>query len=144
MDRLNRLVLGGGLGLLLAASGCRTPRSEVPAGPPLVKDPTAATTPVGFGSDPAQTAMPPSMGQPNMANGLGVAPSSPNFDGSSTNYLNGGVPGGAQPPAGMNSIDPATAGNQMVTPPRPSLAPAVEPSPAASASEEMAPIDGGK
>src|SRR5947209_2962880 len=63
MDRLNRLVMGGGLGLILAASGCRTPKSEVPLGRPIANDP-GANPPVSFSSDPASLQIVPQASRP--------------------------------------------------------------------------------
>jgi hypothetical protein len=51
MDRLTRTLAGCGLVTLLAVTGCRSTRSEVPPGPPYTKD-GKQVPPIGFNSDP--------------------------------------------------------------------------------------------
>ena len=53
MVRLNGLVIGGGLGLVLVVSGCHGPQSEVPIGRSISKEAASATPPVQFSTDPA-------------------------------------------------------------------------------------------
>jgi hypothetical protein len=66
MDRLKLTLTGCGLAVLLAASGCRNLRSEVPPGRPFSSDANQAPT-VGFSSDP----------HPGLNPGAGAMPGAP-------------------------------------------------------------------
>lgn len=120
MERLNRklnrarVLLGCGLGLIVATSGCRTPRSEVPPGPPIMKEPTTSassgmgpgTAPVGFGSDPHPGLLPPNQG---VGRNQGMASNPYNTPGAGTPAGTFGGPAGGPP--------------QVNYPPRPNMAP---------------------
>ncbi len=82
MDRQTRRLAGCGLMFVLAASGCRSTRSEVPPGRQYAGDGRQVPS-VGFSSDP----------HPTGANGLGSMPGGP-----------GTMPGqyGTPPPATPN------------------------------------------
>lgn len=116
MGRLNRGMLGGGLALIVAATGCRSPRSDVPPGPPIAKESTLPE-PVGFGSDPHANNLPPI----NQA-GFGTN------QGSATNPFN--TPGAGTPP-GTFGGNPS----RMAMPSRPNLSTAPAQAPAAGASQ---------
>jgi hypothetical protein len=138
-ERLTRTLLGCGLGLLLAAPGCRTGR-EVPAAPPLT-NPAAAGAPdgrVGFTQDsrpatgqayggsnmvPGQLPQPGQLGQAGFNNGQAADPglnaAGYGQAGSPTNPPQSGSRWDAQPPvggtpaggAGMVGAGDPTAGN---------------------------------
>ncbi|HEV3168270.1 MAG TPA: hypothetical protein VGZ22_29975 [Isosphaeraceae bacterium] len=72
MDRLDRSLLAFGLGVILAASGCRSPRSDVPPGREYMKDGRQVPA-VGFSSDPRH---PQNAGFPGGAPGSVQGPSS--------------------------------------------------------------------
>jgi len=77
MERLNRAAMGCAFALIVATSGCRTPRSDVPPGPSMMpKDPNASAEGVAFGSDPHPSTIPPgNLGIPNsVQNGSGFNP----------------------------------------------------------------------
>ena len=115
MDRLPRPFVMVGLGLLLATTGCRSTRSEVPPGRPFAKDgqqrpaiefssgghPVSAAASANFSANP-------NLGGTNMAAGIGS--STPRPDAADF----GAPPGAYGPPgtAGMGrpgTSDPATS-----------------------------------
>ena len=69
MDRLNRSLACCGLVLILAASGCRTPRPEVPPGHAFAND-GAQAPPVRLSSEPPP-AIGPGAASPSLANPYG-------------------------------------------------------------------------
>ena len=74
MDRLKYARwFGTGLGLILAASGCKTPRSEVPPGRPYLNDGRQAP-PVGFSSEPPPATFPSSSPDATMGGATGSTP----------------------------------------------------------------------
>ena len=144
MDRLPRSFvacsLGLGLGLLLAATGCKATRPEVPPGRPFAKDGQQRKA-IEFSSDghPVSAAassnfMPNNLGGSNLASGIGSGSSRP--DGAAF----GAPPGAYGPPgtAGMpGSTDPATVRAsetlpQMDAPPSVAMPPVVQSPPAGS------------
>jgi hypothetical protein len=151
MDRPYRLrpfvVLG--LGLLLAAAGCRSTRNEVPPGRPFAKDGQQRKA-IEFSNDPhpmnasaGPAAMPNGLGGSNMASGIGSSGGRP--DGASY----GGPPGayGAPGTAGMpqpGTTDPSTSrasGGSLGTAPEalPPMEANPGPLPSPSAGPEAAP-----
>ncbi len=146
MDRLNRSFVACGLGLMLAATGCRTTKPEVPPGRPFAKDGQQRKA-IEFSSDGhplngAATAnfMPNNLGGSNMASGIGAGGSRPDAS------AFGAPPGAYGPPgtAGMGqpgTIDPATsrASDAPAEMPPASL-PAPEPAPASSSPTPL-PLD---
>ena len=120
MDRLKTLALGGGLGLILAATGCRTPKSEVPTGRTTVKD-AATMPPVQFSSEPSQQVAPPSMSPAGTGpSGLGSPPTTVVPGVPMTPSSAGQAPSLTLPPQGaMNS--------RLATPPRPNFGPGAAP-----------------
>src|SRR4051794_6033897 len=78
MDRPYRsLFVAGGLGLILAASGCRSPRAEVPPGRQYMND-GRQVPPVGFSSTPHSPASAGLPGDPTMpGNGTSTPYSTP-------------------------------------------------------------------
>ena len=120
MDRLTNLALVGGFGLILAATGCRSPKSEVPLGRAVVKDP-AAMPQVQFSSQPSTSTAPPSMSNgASTISGLGAPPTVtiPNMPSA--------VPNAGQAPS--LTLPPADAMNAGVTkPPRPNFGPGAAP-----------------
>src|SRR5207248_3121229 len=87
MDRLNRSLIACGLGLILAASGCRSPRSDVPPGRQYMKD-GREVAPLGLSSDPRQ---PQSSGFPNGS--PGAVPGTSSGFGTPSSAMSGyGVP----------------------------------------------------
>ena len=114
MDRLPRPFVACGLGLLLAAGGCKATRPEVPPGRPFAKDGqqrkaiefSSEGHPVGAAA--SSNFMPNNLGGSNLASGIGSGGSRP--DGSAFGAPPGayGAPGtaGMAPPPGPS--DPAT------------------------------------
>jgi hypothetical protein len=94
MDRLRRVLTGGTLvliaGTVIASSGCRSLRSEVPPGPRYST--TGGTPPLGFNQEP----------RPNTMAGSG-------FYGNSATPGQPGMPGGDPTGAGLGS-SPAQLG----------------------------------
>ena len=122
MGRINRMFLGCGLGLLLAASGCRSPRSDVPPGPPIAKE-TLPPAQVGFGSDPHPNNLPPinpAVTGMNQGRGMGANPYN--------------TPGAGVPPGTFGVGAPPS---QMTMPSRPNMAPAPAPAAGPSAPASM-------
>ena len=125
MDRLPRPFVACGLGLLLAAAGCKSTRNEVPPGRPFAKDGQQRKAiefssdghPVSAAAGPA--AMPNNLGGSNLASGIGSNAGRP--DGSAF----GAPPGayGAPGTSGMpepGTADPSTTratGGSLGTPP---------------------------
>jgi hypothetical protein len=107
MDRLPRPFVACGLGLLLAASGCRATRTEVPPGRPFAGDGQQRKA-IEFSSDghPVSAAgnfMPNNLGGSNIASGIGSSGGRP--DGSAL----GGPPGAYGPPGTSGLPQPGTA-----------------------------------
>ncbi len=73
MDRLNRILTGCGLTLLLAAGGCRSTQPEVPPGRAYNND-GRQNPPIGFSSDahPSVTGPGITNGMPGMAGAPGA------------------------------------------------------------------------
>jgi hypothetical protein len=121
MDRLNRsLFVACGFGLMLSASGCRSPRSEVPPGRQYQND-GREVPPVGFSASPRAsmgTGMP---GDPT-GSASGTPPSNTTAPSSMTNY---GTPTGhgygppvtAMPGAGSSSGSSGSLGLPGTMPP---------------------------
>ncbi len=117
MERLNRAAMGCAIALIVATTGCRTPRSEVPPGPSMMpKDPPTATAGVEFGSDPHQSTSPPgNLGMPNsVPNGSRVNPYNNPGAGTPPGTFGGtAVPGQVSVPpkpfAGQSAPTPAAA-----------------------------------
>ena len=116
MDRLRRLLTGGTLVMTLstviAASGCRSMRNEVPPGKPYST--TGGTPPsIGFNTDP----------RPNAAIGAGMYPNAtPGQSGVPTPGVNPGMTGSdATYSSGGSSASqfgtPAPSGGQFGVPP---------------------------
>jgi hypothetical protein len=109
MDRLNRILTGCGLTLMLAAGGCRSTQPEVPPGRPYSSDGRQAP-PIGFSSDPH-----PMSGPGIVAGGPGMpgAPGSPQLGtpgpAATANY---GAPTGNQygPPGYTAGMSPMPGG----------------------------------
>jgi hypothetical protein len=147
MDRLPRSVIACGLGLLLAATGCRSTRVEVPPGRPFTKDgQQRPAIEFSSGGHPVSAAASANftpngnLGGSNMAAGIGsstVRPEGANFGAPPGAYGPPGTAGMAQPgtsdpstsrastapmampPAGMPPLDspPATMPDLNVGPP---------------------------
>jgi hypothetical protein len=124
-----------GLGLLMAASGCRSTRNEVPPGRPFAKDGQQRKA-IEFSSEghPVSAAattnlLPNNLGGSNMASGIGGSGVRP--DGSAM----GGPPGAYGPPGSAptddSSITRATGGSLGTPPPG---VPPLESAPRASSS----------
>jgi hypothetical protein len=100
MDRLNHsLVATCGLALVLAATGCRSTRSEVPPGRQYMND-GRQIPPVGFSAEPHQA---PNSGfaggAPGAVPGSSNAYPTPNFSSSSTSNYGAPTIGSYGPPA---------------------------------------------
>ena len=124
MDRLRRILAGGTLAMMLgtvvAASGCRSTRNEVPPGPkyPTTGEPSAA----GFNSAPhpynalsSPYATNPSIagaGQPGMSGSPGLGSSTP---GSGMDAMPPGMGSGASP-SGLGTPLPGSPGMGQPTP----------------------------
>ena len=116
MDRLPRPFVACGLGLLLAAAGCRSTRSEVPPGRPFAKDGQQRKA-IEFSSEghpvsasASNNFMPSNLGGSNLASGIGSGGSRPDgaaFSGPQGAYGPPGTAGMAPPGPGLS--DPATA-----------------------------------
>jgi len=120
MDRLKTRVLGGGLGLILAATGCRSPKSEVPLGRAAVKD-ASAMPPVQFSSEPAQSQAPPSMGTGSgTVSGLG-SPPTVNIPGVPSAVPNAG------PAPSLSMPSTGAVNSRMQMPSRPNFGPGAAP-----------------
>ena len=116
MDRLPRWFVACGLGLLLAAAGCKSTHPEVPPGRPFAKDGQQRQA-ISFSSEghPSSAAastnfMPNNLGGSNLASGIGSGGSRPDaaaFGAPMGSYGPPGTAGAAadQPP---NLNDPAT------------------------------------
>jgi hypothetical protein len=109
MDRLTRPFVACGLGLLLAAPGCKATRPEVPPGRPFAKDGQQRKA-IEFSSDGHPTSaaassnfMPNNLGGSNLASGInaGARPDGAAFSGLPGAYGAPGTAGMAQPP-GLN------------------------------------------
>ena len=139
MDRLACRFVAFGLGLLLAASGCRSTRNEVPPGRPFAKDgQQRKAIEFSSGGHPVSAAasanfVPSNLGGSNMASGIGANGARP--DGSAM-----GGPSGAYGPPGTAGMEPGTgdpsttraSGGSLGTPP-PGVPPLESP-PSASSS----------
>jgi hypothetical protein len=116
MDRLRRLLTGGTLvmvlGPVIAASGCRSMRNEVPPGKPYST--TGGTPPsIGFNSDPRPNAAIGAGMYPNATPGQSGVPTpggSPGMMGSDATYSAGGA-------SASQFGTPAPSVNQMGVPP---------------------------
>jgi hypothetical protein len=109
MDRLGRIIAGGSLalGIMAAASGCRSMRNDVPTGKPYSTS-GANNSPVGFNSDPRSnpaanagqwtpgTNLTPGTSVPDGGTGLSSAATSgaPQYGTPTPNSGNYGAPGG--------------------------------------------------
>jgi hypothetical protein len=108
MDRLPRPFVACGVGLLLAAAGCRATRPEVPPGRPYAQDGQQRKA-IEFSSDGhpvsgAATAnfMPSNLGGSGLASGIGASDGRP--DGAAL----GGPPGAYGPPGTAGTGQPGT------------------------------------
>ncbi len=132
MDRLTRPFVACGLGLLLATTGCKSTRNEVPPGRPFAKDGQQRKA-IEFSSNghpisAAATAnfMPNNLGGSNLASGIGSSGSRPDgaaFGGPPGAYGAPGTSGMAQPGTGDPSTSRASGGS-LEMPPPPGLPPA--------------------
>lgn len=135
MDRLNRsmTLMACGCGLLLAATGCRSTRPEVPPGRPYSRD-GRQQAPIGFSTDPhplngaaganimpdAGSKLAARAGRPDMAPILGQSSGQLGPPGTTGREEAPGVPGiGRTSPAGDAMVLPAGAPDL----PRPSISP---------------------
>jgi hypothetical protein len=120
MDRLPRPFVACGLGLLMAAAGCRATRTEVPPGRPFATDGNQKKAiefsseghPISAAAGPA--AMPNNLGGSNMASGIGSSGGRP--DGAAF----GAPPGAYGAPGSAPTADAATtraSGGPLGTPP---------------------------
>lgn len=115
MDRLSRPMVACGIGLLLASTGCRATRNEVPPGRPFTKDGQQRKA-IEFSSEghpvnasAASPAMSSNLGGSNLASGIGASSSRPdarNFGAPPGSYGPPGTAGLGQPPS---LTDPATS-----------------------------------
>lgn len=144
MDRLPRTFVTLGLGLLLAGSGCRATRNEVPPGRPYAKDGQQRKA-IEFSSDGhpltgAATAnfTPGGANAGGLAAGIGSSTSRPDgsaYGGAPGAYGGPGTSGLAQP----GSFDPSTtpaSGGSLGTPPT-GVPPLAMPPPGASPAPDM-------
>jgi hypothetical protein len=114
MDRLNRILTGCGLTLLLAAGGCRSTQPEVPPGRAYNND-GRQNPPIGFSSDahPSVTGPGITNGMPGMAGAPGAPQLGTPGPGATANY---GAPTGNTygPPGYTAGMAPLPAGaNQL-------------------------------
>jgi hypothetical protein len=120
MDRLTRPFFACGLGLLMAAVGCRSTHNEVPPGRPFAQDGkqqkaiefSSEGHPVSAAAGPA--AMPNGLGGSNLASGIGSSGARP--DGAAF----GAPPGAYGAPGSAPTADAATtraSGGPLGTPP---------------------------
>ena len=127
MDRLSRPFVAFGLGMLLAAAGCKATHSEVPPGRPFAKDGQQRKA-IEFSSDghptngvAAANFSPNNLGGSNLGAGIGAKGSRPDA------VAFGAPPGAFGPPgtAGMsqppNLNDPATSRASLAPPSMPLL-----------------------
>jgi hypothetical protein len=125
MDRLPRSFVACGLGLLMAAAGCRSTRNEVPPGRPFAKDGQQRKA-IEFSQDPhplsaaaGPAAMPGGLGGSNLASGIGSSTARPDgsaFGGPPGAYGAPGTAGIPQPGASDPSIT-RSSGGSLGTPP---------------------------
>jgi hypothetical protein len=136
MDRLNRILAGCGLMVLMAAGGCRSTHPEVPPGRPYTSD-GRQLPPIGFSSDPHPMSGPgitagvpggPQLGTPGPAATANLGAPTGNQYGppgytaglapvpGAANALGGGAErdsmpsyGGLGAPSGGGAMSPATA-----------------------------------
>ena len=164
MDRLPRPFVACGLGLLLAATGCKATRPEVPPGRPFANDGQQRKA-IEFSSDGHPTSaaasnnfMPNNLGGSNLASGIGSGGTRPDgaaFSGIPGAYGAPGTAGMAQPPglndpaatrasgspaeipsSGLPKMDPPP----VVAPPTPPAAPSPGPDLGVSPSREARPV----